>query len=39
MAVPAGATWAEATFKAGEFDTPKLFLIRCVDALSGVACS
>jgi tripeptidyl-peptidase-2 len=28
VAVPDGATWAEATFKAGEYDTPKLFLIR-----------
>jgi tripeptidyl-peptidase-2 len=28
VAVPDGATWAEATFKGGEFDTPKLFLIR-----------
>jgi tripeptidyl-peptidase-2 len=29
VAVPAGATWAELLVRAGDYDTPKVFLIRC----------
>ena len=28
VAVPQGATWAEAVVRGGEYDTPKLFLVR-----------
>lgn len=37
VAVPSGATWAEMAIKAGPYETPKLFMIRC-ETLRPAAC-
>jgi tripeptidyl-peptidase-2 len=36
VAVPAGATWAELLVRAGAYDTPRVFLIRCTRAGGGM---